>query len=461
MKRVLVLGAGLVVKPLVDYLLARPDVELYLATLNIDRARRLVGGRPNAVALQINAADEAQLEPAVGRANCVISLLPADQHVRIARACIDARVPLITTSYVSPEMRALHERAMDRGVLLLSETGLDPGIDHMSAVETIREIERDGGRVTGFFSYCGALPAPESSANPWRYKFTWSPKGVVVAARNRVRYIEHGQVVERDFPDYFDDPRPVTIPGVGRLEGYPNRDSQHYMPLYGLSEADDFYRGTLRYRGWCRTWSALHRLNLLDSTPRDWTGVRWRDWIDAHLRKEKGGLVERVSRALQLDEDDDVIARLEWLGLLSDRLIGDTVATPVDILAQRLEQKLVYEPGERDMVVLEHHFVYEKAGGGKATRAIRLLKYGPAGDDSALAETVSLPAAIACGLLLDGRVDLAGVRIPTDPQLTQPILAELATRGIRLEEIDDANAYSSSPAGSGSSTTTASRTPRP
>lgn len=433
MKRVLVLGAGLVVKPLLDYLLERPDVELHLATLNIDRARQLLQGRPNAVALQINATNEAQLVPAVAKADCVISLLPADQHVQIAHACLDAGVHLITTSYVSQAMRDLHERAMARGVLLLNETGLDPGIDHMSAVETIREIEAAGGTVRTFVSYCGALPAPESSANPWRYKFAWSPRGVVVAARNPVRYVEHGEVIDRNFPDYFTDPRPVTLAGVGQLEAYPNRDSMHYMPLYGLEGAETFLRGTLRYRGWCSTWRALHQLGLLELEERDWKGVRWNDWVDRHLPKG-GGLVERLARALDVDEDDEIVANLEWLGILSDRLIGDTRATPVDILAHRLQQKLAYQPGERDMVVLEHVFTYDTADGRHATRTVRLLQFGAAGDDSALAATVSLPAAIACGLLLDGRIDLAGVRIPTDPQLTQPILATLAERGIRFED---------------------------
>ena len=434
MKRVTVLGAGLVVKPLVDYLLERPDIELHLATINIERARRLVEGRRNAVALQVNARDEAALVHAVEDSDCVISLLPADQHVNIARKCLDARVPLITTSYVSPEMRALHDRAVERGVLLLNEMGLDPGIDHMSAVETIREIERAGGRVRGFQSYCGALPAPESSSNPWRYKFAWSPRGVVVAARNPVRYVQNGEVIERDFPDYFKDPRPVAVPGVGHLEAYPNRDSRHYMSLYGLDDAETFIRGTLRYRGWCRTWRALHQLGLLDLEERDWKGVRWCDWVDAHLPPEPGDLIPRLARALGLGEDDDVIARLEWLGLASDRMVGDVVATPVDILARRLEKKLVYEPGERDMVVLEHRFDFETREGTRGTRTVRLLMFGDAGDDSALARTVSLPAAIACTLLLDGRVTLTGVRIPTDPQLTGPVLSALADRGIRLTE---------------------------
>lgn len=435
MKRVTVLGAGLVVKPLVDYLLERPDTELHLATINIERARKLVAGRPNAVALEVNARDEAAIVNAVEDSHCVISLLPADQHVNIARKCLDARVPLITTSYVSPEMRALHDSAVERGVLLLNETGLDPGIDHMSAVETIREIEAQGGRITSFLSYCGALPAPESASNPWRYKFAWSPRGVVVAARNPVRYVDSGEVIERDFPDYFNDPRPVSVPGVGHLEVYPNRDSRHYVPLYGLEKADTFMRGTLRYRGWCRTWRALHRLGLLDLEERDWKGVRWRDWVSDHLPPEPGDLIPRLARALGLGEDDDVIARLEWLGLASDRMVGDFVATPVDVLARRLERKLQYEPGERDMVVLEHHFEYEQADGTPAVRTVRLLMFGEAGDDSALAQTVSLPAAIACTLLLDGKVSLTGVRIPTDPQLTGPILSGLADRGIRLTDV--------------------------
>lgn len=437
MKRVLVLGAGLVVKPLLDDLLERPDVQLSLATLNIERARALLAERPRATALEINATNEAQLLPEVGQAQVVVSLLPADQHVRIARACLHHCVPLVTTSYISDGMRALDAGARECDVLLLNEVGLDPGVDHICAVEVIRRVQRQGGRVLSSISYCGALPAPEANTNPWGYKFAWSPRGLVLAARNPVRYLEEGRIIERPFPDLFDAPRFLEIPGIGHLEAYPNRDCLRYREAYGLGELRDFYRGTLRYPGWCRTWQALFDLGLLDLEEQDWSRLSYAEFLSRQLPPGPGGLAARLACRLGLSQDHDVIRRLEWAGLLSDLPIPQTVASPLEVLTGHLQDKLRYAPGERDAVILEHHFTARRANGRLRKIIKRMLVHGTAGDDSALARTVALPAAIACRLLLDRRVNLAGVRIPVDPQLAEPILRGLAQRGLRLDEIEE------------------------
>jgi len=433
-KRILVLGAGLVVKPLLDDLEELREVDLRLATLNVERARALLAGRPRATALEVDATRESELVPEVGRADIVVSLIPADQHVRIARACLDRGVPLVTTSYVSEEMRALDARARERGILLLNEMGLDPGIDHMSAVRLIAAVRRGGGRIVSFSSCCGAIPAPVSNTNPWGYKFAWSPRGVVLAARNPVRYLENGVVVERPFPDLFEHPRLLDVPGVGRLEAYPNRNCLRYLDQYGLAGTRDFFRGTLRYPGWCSTWHALAELNLLDLEPLDLSGTTWAEFLARRLSPGTGRLVERVARRLGVTPQDRVVMRLEWLGLLSDQPMPDRTASPLEALTNLLESRLRYAPGESDMVVLEHRCVAEYGDGSRRLFTSRMVSTGRAGDDSALARAVSLPVASACRLLLEGRIDLSGVQIPVDPRIARPVLLALEQRGLHVEE---------------------------
>ena len=438
MKRVLVLGAGLVVKPLLDDLLGLPDVELHLATLNIDRARELLRGQPRAVALEINADDQTRVAAEVAAAKVVVSLLPADQHVKIAEACLAHRVPLVTTSYVSDGMRALDGEARARGVLLLNECGFDPGFDHMTAVQTIRRLRHEGATVLSFASYGGAIPAPEANTNPWGYKFTWSPRGVVMAARNPVRYLEGGRIVERTFPDLFRHPREIDVAGVGPLEAYPNRDCLRYLEVYELDGVRDLFRGSLRYHGWCDTWRALFDLGLLDLTPRHWCGLTYAQFLQRHLGEPaEGALVERLARRIGCPPDDELVARLEWLGLLSDRLLASDCASSLDVLTARLERMLRYRPGERDMAVMEHHLVVARADRRLRKVVSRMLLFGHAGDDSALARTVSFPAAMACRQILDDAVTLTGVQIPVDPQLTLPILLGLHRRGLHVHEYEE------------------------
>ena len=438
MKRVLVLGAGLVVKPLLDDLLALPDVELHLATLNIERASVLLAGQPRAVALEINADDQPRVAAEVEAAKVVVSLLPADQHVKIAEACLHHRVPLVTTSYVSDGMRALDAEARARGVLLLNECGFDPGFDHMTAVQTIRRLRREGAQVVSFASYGGAIPAPEANTNPWGYKFTWSPRGVVVAARNPVRYLEAGRIVEKTFPDLFRHPRRIGVPGVGMLEAYPNRDCLRYLDAYELEGVRDMFRGSLRYRGWCDTWRALFDLGLLDLTPRHWCGLTYAQFLDRHLGAPDGRpLVERLAARIGCGVDDELVARLEWLGLLSDRPLPPECTSSLDVMTARLERMLRYRPGERDMAVMEHHFVVARPDGLLRKVVSRMVLAGRAGDDSALARTVSFPAALAVRQILDGAVTLTGVQIPVDPQLTLPILIGLQRRGLHVHEHEE------------------------
>lgn len=435
-KSVLVLGAGLVAKPLVDELLSRPEVDLTLAALDMERAQALVAveareGRARAV--RLDAEDSDDLGGVMDEADLVVSLLPTPLHPRVARHAVDRGVPLVTTSYLSDEMRALDADARERGVLLLNECGLDPGIDHMMAVEAIRRVERSGGRVRSFVSFCGGLPAPDSVDNPLGYKLSWSPRGVLLAAKSPVRFVRGGELVEHPSPYLPGGPEPVEVPGVGMLEGYPNRDSLAYGPLYGLDSPEDLFRGTLRYPGWCETMRAFYRLGLLDPQDDPSLGPSYCDLLDQRLPPGSGPIPSRIARFLDLPEDHPVLDRMAWLGLFSQQPLPDDAHSPVDAVAGLFSEKLAYEEGERDMVVLEHHLGIEDADGARRRIVERLMVFGTAGDESAMARTVGVPAALAAGLILERKIDLVGVQIPVAEEVARPVLVGLRRRGFEVE----------------------------
>ena len=432
-KEILVLGAGMVARPLVDYILGRTDFGLKIASRTVSKAEALVGDRERGACRPLNIDDDAALAEDVADADLVISLVPYTYHVRVAEACLAYGKPLITTSYVGEEMHALDGRAREAGLLFLNEIGLDPGIDHMSAMRFIDGAAADGGRVTSFRSYCGGLPAPEANTNPWGYKFSWSPRAVILASRNEGRYLEDGRVVDVPGPELFADCRVVDVPGAGEFERYPNRDSLPYVETYGLEGIATMFRGTLRNRGWCATWLALSRLGFLDDRPQKFGGVTYAEFTARVLGSGGEDARKEFAAAAGVGEYDDVVARLAWLGFFSDEAVPCDEAAPMDVLAERLQEKCPYEEGERDMIVLHHEF--DVAYGRRREFATStLVDYGIPGGDSAMARTVSLPAAIAARLTLDGKIGLAGVHIPVVPEIYEPVLDELETLGITCVE---------------------------
>lgn len=435
MSRILVLGAGLVARPLVQYLLDRPDFQVTVASRTVEKARALIGDHPNGQALAFDIEREPdRLDDLVAQADLAVSMLPYIHHLQVAQACLRHRRHLVTTSYVKDEMRAMDGAARQAGVLFLNEIGLDPGIDHMSAMRIIDRVHANGGQVVSFRSYCGGLPAPEANTNPFGYKFSWSPRGVLLAGRNDARYLEEGEVVEIPNRRLFATRHPVTVEGVGDLEAYPNRDSLPYIQLYGIPEARTMYRGTLRYPGWCETWQKFVELGLLDLTEReDLLGMTYRQLL-AHLigRPETSDLRRDLAVHLDLPEGSPILDRFEWLGLLSDDPLPPQ-RTILDILAVRMQEKLQYAPGERDMVVLLHDFGVEYPDRRERIRSW-LIDFGVPHGDTAMARTVGLPAAIATRLILQGVIRLTGVHIPVLPEIYGPVLAELEEQGIRVEE---------------------------
>lgn len=439
MNRVLVVGAGRVAPPLVRYLLNLPGVHTTVCDARAEAAAALVAGHPRARSVGLSIQDVDRLAGLVHEHDVTVSLLPAPLHPQVAELCVRHGKHLVTTSYVSPAMRALDAPARAAGAILLNEVGLDPGIDHMSAMQVIDGVRKGGGRVTSFISYCGGLPAPDANDNPWGYKFSWSPRGVLTAGKNGAVFLRDGRHVEIPPSELFlaREPVPVDgVPGWPVLEGYPNRDSLGYQTVYGLDAVDTMLRGTLRYPGWCETMKAVVDLGLLDETPATFTSMTLAEW----LAKMTGAPSAAAARAhvqtrLGLDASSPILQRFEWLGLFSTEPIPGLPqpTTSLDLLAARMERLMAYRSNERDMVVMQHQFIAEY--GSRRERIVStLVQFGDPRGDSAMARTVGLPAAIATRLILEQKLVTPGVHVPVAPALYEPILAELSASGVRFAE---------------------------
>jgi len=434
-KKVLVLGAGLVARPLVKYFLDRPEFELTVASRTVSKAEELIQGHPRGRAQALNSNDDAALREAISRCDLAISLLPATQHVTVAEHCIALKKPMATTSYVSPAMRALEPRAIEAGIMILNECGLDPGIDHMSAKRIIDDVHGRGGKITGFSSSCGGLPAPEANTNPWGYKFSWSPRGVVTAAKNAARFLKDGEIIDIPGPRLFANPGHATFDGI-EYEIYPNRDSLGYIELYDIPETRTMFRGTFRNMGHCDLWLKLATLNLFDeSKTYDFNVLSPAAFLLQTLTGTAATAEQRVREFLDDLRPSASIDKMRWLGLFGETPTGIGQMPPLDLLASLLLAKLQYEPGERDMIILHHDFDVEYPADKRREHITStLIDYGiPAGDTS-MARTVSLPVAIGVRLMLEGVINLPGVHVPVVPEIYNPILDELETMGIKFVE---------------------------
>ncbi len=434
MDKVLLLGAGLVTRPLVNYLLEK-GYKVTIASRTVSKAESLVGDHKRGKALGLNVKDDAGLESLVETADVVISLLPYTYHVKVAKLCIKHKKHFVSTSYVGDEMNALDEPARKAGVVLLNEIGLDPGIDHMSAMRIIDDVHQKGGKILAFRSYCGGLPAPEANDNPFGYKFSWSPIGVILAGTNDARYKEDGKIVEIDGAELFDHFEILQVESLGEFEGYPNRDSVPYIDIYSIPETRTMFRGTYRYVGWCETLKAIADLGLLDKKERDFSGMTLADYTRIFIPGD-GDIRADTAGKLGLEPGDEIIARLEWLGLFSDEQVPIERGSALEVLAEVMKAKMPYKSGERDMIILVHDFIAEVAEGKKHITST-LIDYGIPDGDSAMARTVSLPAAIATRLILEGVITEPGVHIPVKPEIYEPVLAELEGLRIVCEEREE------------------------
>jgi saccharopine dehydrogenase-like NADP-dependent oxidoreductase len=435
MKKILVLGAGMVSRPLVRYLLNQPDYSVKMASRTVSKAKKIIGTHEKGEAISLDVTNDASLEKLVSESDITVSLLPYTYHVKVAKLCIEHNIPLVTTSYVSDAMKDLNESAKEAGVLVLNECGLDPGIDHMSAMKVIHTVKTNGGKIISFRSTTGALPSHEANTNPFGYKFSWSPKGVLLASRNAARWLENGKEVSIPGERLFEHYTIQDVPGAGSFENYPNRDSIPYKTIYGLEDAHTVYRGTFRMTGWCETLRNVVALGWLNDNPvSDFSGSTYADltrkFIGASPRDD---LIKTTSHYLGLPIYSAVIKRFEWLGLFSEEILPPDRNTPLDYFNMLTLRKMALQEKERDMIIMHHEFIVEYPQ-KKEYITSTLLDYGIPNGDSSVARTVAFPAAIAVKMILENKIELNGIYIPVIPEIYNPILNELEGMNICFSE---------------------------
>jgi saccharopine dehydrogenase-like NADP-dependent oxidoreductase len=433
MNKVLILGAGLVVKPMVEFLLEN-NFRLVVATTTKEKADRMIKGHPNGSSLRWSTEDADTLERLVNEHDITVSFLPYKHHVTVAKTCIKCGKPLITTSYVSSEMQALDKAAKEAGIIILNEIGLDPGIDHMTAMKVIDHIHGKKGKVEEFYSLCGALPAPEAANNPMKYKFSWSPKGVVLASKNSALYLKKGKKVSIEPLNLFKDRFIYNFQGVGNLEVYPNRDSISYLDIYGIPEASTMYRGTFRYKGWCETLDAMKSFNMLDYTVKNYSGMSYADFLAERAGISSKDLKKNVAVKLGLQEQSDPIESFEFLGFFSDEILNYAETTPFEITSDRMIKRMSLSDNERDMVVMQHIFLASYPDGKREVIKSSMLDFGSLSTNTAVARTVALPAAIGVKMILEKKISLKGVYRPVLPQIYIPVIDQLKKLGIEMKE---------------------------
>ncbi len=434
-KKILVFGAGLVSRPGVRYLLSNKNLIVTVASRTVSKVEKLVEGFANGIAKQVLVENLESVENLIKENDIIISLLPWVHHLKVANLCLKRSKHMATTSYVSEGMKKLDKEAQSKGLLFLNEIGVDPGIDHMSAMKIIDKVHDEGGKILHFYSYCGGLPAPGDNDNPFGYKFSWSPTGVVLASRNPAKYLENGKIVEIEGKDLFLNKRLEEIEGLGTFEVYPNRDSMPYQDLYGLKDAQTVMRGTYRYIGWCDTLKKIVDLGLIDETPRkNLKGITYKQMMAALVgASEAEDVPVKTAAKVGLAKNNEIIKRLEWLGLFSDDPVPD-YDNYLDILSQRLQEKLYYKEGERDMLILRHKFIVENQDKSRDMITSTMIDFGIPGGDTSMARTVSLPLAIGVKLMTEGKIKLTGVQISTKKEIYEPVLQELEKLNIKMEE---------------------------
>lgn len=434
MKKVLILGAGLVARPIIRDLLEK-GYFVTVTDVTDEQPKKLTANHRNAnpIAWQVN--DEEALDKLLVEHDIVVSLIPWIYHPIVARAAIRKKKNMITASYVKPEMAALNEDAKKAGIIILNECGLDPGIDHMSAMRVIDHIHGKGGKVKEFYSLCGALPAPESADNPYGYKFSWSPKGVILASNSSALYLKHGKKVEIKSEDLFKDKFVINdFPTVGELEVYPNRNSIDYLDIYGIPEAETVYRGTLRYKHWCEILDAMKSCNLITEEKFDFTNKSYADMVAMMIQTDSENIKQKTADKLGVSISSPVIEGMEWLGLFDTTPMNRTEDSPFEIVAYLMLNKMSLGENERDMNVMLHIFRAEYPDGKQEVIKSKLLDFGSTATDTSIARNVTLPVSVAVRMILNKEVNLTGVYRPTIPELYNPILDGLEEYGIKMEE---------------------------
>jgi saccharopine dehydrogenase-like NADP-dependent oxidoreductase len=438
MQTVLVLGAGLSSTSLIRYFLenSRGQWKIRVGDLNLVNARKRIGAHPAGEAFFFDVNDVRQRNEEIRKADIVISLLPSRMHHLVAESCVDNGRDMVTASYLSPAIKALDRAAVEKGIVLMNECGVDPGIDHMSAVKMIRQIREAGGEIRAFESSTGGLVAPGYENNPWQYKFTWNPRNVVLAGMEGARFLHNGKFKYIPYHKVFSRIEIIRVPGLGAFEVYGNRDSLTYRETYDLHNLQTMFRGTIRRPGFCGAWDIFVQLGATDDSyvMEDTANMTYREFINSFMAYETTIPVEtKLARYLGFKEDSEMMDRLKWLGVFEHRKIGVDGLTPARILQLILEEKWKLDPGDQDMILMQHQFDYIQDGQQRKKYATLVyISNDPV--ETAMSVTVGLPLAITARRILEGDYRKPGVRLPIDPGIYEPVLKELENYGVRFIE---------------------------
>ncbi|MFC1572582.1 saccharopine dehydrogenase C-terminal domain-containing protein [Candidatus Eisenbacteria bacterium] len=436
-KHVAIVGAGLMTQPLVDYFIERSGYQVTLANRTVSKAREIIAGRSQGKAVRWSVDEPELLDKVISEADIVVSMVPKPVHTHVAIPCLRHRKSMVTTSYEIPELIALDKEARQRGILILNETGESPGLDHMGTQMLLADIRKDAGRVISINSYGCGLPAFEFNRNPMGYTFSWDPRTVFVSAQTPATYLKSGKRIDVPGDRLFEHFWLVDIEGLGTFETYPNRDCTRYVKPFGLEDDVSFYRGLLRFSGYCNNMQYMLAMGLLDSEEEeDFEGKTYRQFTASLVGSESVENLEgAVARYLKIDDHADIIHRLGWLGLFDDRQVVVKKGTRLDVLLDRMLEKMSYEPHERDMTIVHIEILAEFGEGRREKRLATLYLEGSPGLGSAMSRSVALPAAIATRAIVEGKINATGVQIPpTLPSLYILVLEELKAFGFDFEQ---------------------------
>ena len=441
MRQILIIGAGRSASSLIRYLLSKSAVEkiqLVIGDLSLALAEKKTNGHPNATAIALDIFDNHQRADAISKADIVISMLPAHLHIEVARDCIVYKKSLVTASYISDAMQKLDAAAKENNLVFMNEIGLDPGIDHMSAMKVIDEISDKGGKMLLFESFCGGLVAPESDTNLWNYKFTWAPRNVVLAGQGgAAKFIQEGTYKYIPYCNLFRRTEFLDVEGYGRFEAYSNRDSLKYSSVYGLDNVLTLYRGTIRKVGFSKAWNMFVQLGMTDDSyvMENSDTMSYRDFVNSFLPYHPTDSVEIKTRLiLKIDQDDIMWDKLLELDLFNkDKIIGLKNATPAQMLEKILNDKWTLQADDKDMIVMYHKFGYELNGEKKQIDS-KMVCLGDDQTYTAMAKTVGLPVAIAALQILNGKIKTPGVQLPITKEVYLPLLKELEEYGVVFKE---------------------------
>lgn len=441
MKKILVIGAGRSASYLIKYLLDKSEsenLELIIADISIELALRKINNHPRAKAVILDIKNTEEREKTIQNCDLVISMLPAAMHIDVAKDCVKFKKHLVTASYISPEMQALDQDAKDNNLVFMNEIGLDPGVDHMSAMKVIDDIRDKGGKMLLFESFCGGLVAPESDTNLWNYKFTWNPRNVVLAGQGgAAKFIQEGRYKYIPYHKLFRRTEFLDVEEFGRFEAYANRDSLKYKSIYGLEDILTLYRGTIRKVGFSRAWNMFVQLGMTDDTYtiEDSENMSYREFVNSFLPFSLTDTVELKTRyQLGIEQDDIQWDRLVELDIFNpDKIIGLKKATPAQILEKILSENWQLHPMDKDMIVMYHRFGYELNGEKKQIDS-KMVTTGEDQTYTAMAKTVGLPVAMAAIRILNGEISTSGVQLPISREVYEPILKELETFGVEFKE---------------------------